>query len=365
MNQRRALAFIFCTVTLDILAFGLMAPVLPRLVLSFLGSDTARAAQIYGLFGTVWGLMQFVGRVISGITAATISTATAYIADVTPPEGRARAFGLIGVAFGLAFIVGPAMGGLLASIDLRLPFWVSAFACLLNAAFGWLVLPESLPPERRMAFSWKRANPVGAMRLLVRQGELIGLAAANFLGQLAHHVLPSVFVLYASYRYAWGASTVGLTLALVGACAAVVQGLLVGPVVARFGERRAMLSGLAFGALGMAIFAWAPSGALFCVGVPVMALWGLAGPSLQGLMSRLVSGSEQGQLQGANTSLVSITGLFGPALFTFTFAHFVDSQAGANLLSGAAFLLSAAILVAALGVSWAVTRKPPAAGQPA
>ncbi len=408
MNSRRALAFIFCTVSLDVLALGLMIPVLPRLVLSFLGGDTARAAEVYGLFATVWGLMQFLfspllgalsdrfgrrpvilfscfglgldyifmavapslgllfaGRVISGIAAATITTSFAYITDVTPVEGRARAFGLVGLAFGLGFIIGPAIGGLLASYGPRLPFWVSAAACLVNVAFGWLVLPESLPVERRMAFSWKRANPVGALRLLARHGELIGLSSANFLGQFAHQVLPSAFVLYASYRYGWGEREVGLTLAFVGACSAVVQGVLVGPVVARLGERLTLLGGLAFGALGMAIYGLAPSGALFCVGVPVMSLWGLSGPAIQGLMTRLVGGSEQGQLQGANASLVSITGLVGPAIFTFTFAYFIGHRPSGIELPGSPFLLATAALLAALAVAWAATRKRPTAGQPA
>jgi DHA1 family tetracycline resistance protein-like MFS transporter len=407
MNARRALVFIFCTVTLDVLALGLMIPVLPRLVLSFMGGDTAGAAEVFGLFATAWGLMQFLfspflgalsdrygrrpvilisclglgldyvymavapslgllflGRVISGITSATFGTAFAYIADVTPAEGRARAFGLVGMAFGFGFVIGPAIGGLLGSLDPRLPFWVSAVACLLNAAFGWLVLPESLPPERRMPFSWARANPIGAFRLLATHAELIGLAAANFFGLLAHQVLPSAFVLYAGYRYGWGERNVGLTLAFVGVCSAVVQGALVGPVVARLGERRTLLGGLAFGALGMAIYGLAPQGALFLAGVPVMSLWGLSGPALQGLMSRLVSSSEQGQLQGANASLNSVTGLIGPAIFTFSFAYFIGRTDGIEL-PGSPFLLATAFLLASLLVAWAVTRPRPAADRPA
>lgn len=396
MNQRRALAFIFCTVSLDVLALGLMIPVLPRIVLGFMGGDTAGAAEMFGAFSTVWALMQFffspllgvlsdrygrrpvilisclglgldyvfmaiapslfllfVGRVISGITSATIGTGFAYIADVTPEKDRARAFGLVGMAFGLGFVVGPAIGGLLGSVDPRLPFWASAAACLLNAAFGWFVLPESLPPERRMAFSWTRANPVGALRLLSAHRELLGLAAVNFLGQLAHQVLPSVFVLYAAYRYGWGETNVGLTLALVGVCSAIVQGGLVGPIVARLGERRTLLLGLLCGALGMAIYGLAATGPWFLVGAPVMSLWGLSGPAMMGLMSRFVSPSEQGQLQGANASLVSIAGLAGPMVFALSFSLLID------LLPGAPFGLAALILVAAFGVAgWATRRRP-------
>jgi len=400
MHTKRALLFIFCTVALDVLALGLMIPVLPRIVLDFMAGDTAGAAGVFGAFATAWGLMQFlfspllgalsdrygrrpvilisclglgldyvfmavapslmllfIGRLISGITAATISTAFAYIADVTPPDGRAKAFGTVGVAFGLGFVVGPAIGGLLGGFDPRLPFWLSAAACLVNAGFGWFVLPESLPQERRMAFSWKRANPVGSLRLLLSQRPLIGLAAVDFVANVAHQVLPSVFVLYAAYRYGWGETAVGLTLAFVGVCSAVVQGLLIGPIVGRIGARRALMLGLLAGALGMAIYGLAPTGPWFYLGAPVMALWGLSGPALQEMMSRLVSPSEQGQLQGANNSSRSVTGLVGPALFTGTFAWLL------GLVPGAPFLLAAALLIVAAGVSWVVTKPSPAAAR--
>src|SRR5262249_19036776 len=157
----------------------------------------------------------FIGRIISGITAATISTAFAYIADVTPPDGRAKAFGIVGVAFGLGFVVGPALGGLIIDIDPRLPLWVSAAACVVNAAVGRLELPETLPPDRRMAFAWKCASPRGALRLLLPHRRLIRLAAVEFVANVAHKVVPSVFVIYAGYRYGWGEAAVGLTLALV------------------------------------------------------------------------------------------------------------------------------------------------------
>jgi len=301
----------------------------------------------------------FVGRLISGITAATISTAFAYIADVTPADGRAKAFGIVGVAFGLGFVVGPAIGGLLGGVDPRLPFWVAALACIINAAFGWFVLPESLPADRRMAFAWKRANPIGSLRLLLSHRNLAGLAAVDFVTNVAHQVLPSVFVLYAAYRYGWGKIAVGLTLAFVGICSAVVQGLLIAPIVGRIGARRALMLGLLMGALGMAIYGLAPTGPWFYLGAPIMALWGLAGPALQEMMSGQVSPSEQGQLQGANSSSRSITGLLGPALFTGTFAWLL------GWLPGAPFLLSAALLVAAAGLSWLVTKASPAGARSA
>lgn len=401
MNSRRALAFIFCTITLDMLAVGIMLPVLPGIVLAFMDGDTAGAAEVFGLFATVWGLMQvvsspflgalsdrygrrpvilisclglgldyifmalapslvllFIGRVISGITAATISTSFAYIADVTTTDNRAKAFGLVGMGFGLGFILGPAIGGLLGGLDPRLPFWVSAAACLINAAFGWFVLPESLPPEKRMAFAWKRANPLGSLRLLGRHRQLIGLAVVDFLANVAHYVLPSVFVLYAAYRYGWGETAVGLTLAFVGICAALVQGLLVGPAVARFGPRRTLFAGLVIGGFGMAVYGLAPTGAWFLIGVPIMALWGIAGPAAMDMMSRRVSESEQGQLQGANSSVRSLAGLFAPGLFTVTFAWLLVS------LPGAPFLLAAALMVVAAVVSWSATAPSPRADPP-
>ncbi|WP_295136317.1 TCR/Tet family MFS transporter [uncultured Reyranella sp.] len=403
MNTRRALAFIFCTVSLDVLALGVMIPVLPTIVLGFMGGDTAGAAEMFGVFATVWALMQFlcspllgalsdrygrrpvilisclglgldyifmalapsllpllVGRIVSGITSATIGTSVAYIADVTKPEERAKAFGLVGMAFGLGFVVGPAIGGLLGSVDSRLPFWVSAAACLANAAFGWFVLPESLPPERRMEFSWKRANSVGSLKLLASHRQLLGLAAVDFLGNFAHQVLPAVFVLYAGHRYGWGETTVGLTLAFVGICTAFVQGGLIGPIVSRLGARRALIVGLLAGAAGMAIYGLAATGPWFWAGVPVMAFWGIAGPALQDMMTRRVSGSEQGQLQGATSASRSIAGLVAPGVFAVLFASTIDS------VPGAAFLLAGALLAAAAVVTWIVTggRTRPAAPVP-
>jgi MFS transporter, DHA1 family, tetracycline resistance protein len=396
--MRAATAFIFVTVVIDVLAMGIVIPVLPRLVESFEGGDTARAAQVYGVFGTAWGLMQFlfmpvmgalsdrfgrrrviliscfglgadyflmalapnltwlfVGRVISGITASSFGTAFAYIADVTPPEKRAGAFGMVGAAFGLGFVLGPALGGVLGQFDPRLPFWAAGAMALVNAAYGFFVLPESLPKEKRSPFLLKKANPVGSLVLLRSHPELSGLALMYFLMQLAHVVLPSVTVLYMGYRYGWNEMQVGLMLAGVGVCSMIVQGGLVKPVVARLGERRALALGLIFGALGFAIYGLATNGTLFLVGIPVMALWGFAGPSAQALMTRHVSPSEQGQLQGAIASITAIAGLFGPAIFTQVFATFIGSRASLHV-PGAPFILAAAMLLAACAISWAATR---------
>jgi MFS transporter, DHA1 family, tetracycline resistance protein len=318
--RKAALAFIFAIVLLDVIALGIVVPVLPKLIETMLGGDTPRAAAIFGLFGTSWALMQFtfapvlgalsdrfgrrpvllismsghgldyvlmalapsllwlfLGRIISGITASSFSTAYAYIADVTPPEKRAGAFGMVGAAFGIGFVLGPALGGLLGTLDPRLPFWVAAAFSLANAAYGWFVLPESLAFEHRMAFGWAHANPVGSLRLFSRHPQLVGLAGVAFLYQLAHVVLPSVTVLYTSYRYGWNNATMGLTLAAVGIASGIVQAALIRPVVDRFGERTALIVGLLCGAAGFSIYGLATTGVGFWSGKPVMALRGWPG----------------------------------------------------------------------------------------
>jgi DHA1 family tetracycline resistance protein-like MFS transporter len=262
---------------------------------------------------------------------------------------------MLGAAFGAGFVIGPAIGGMLGALDPRLPFWAAAAFSLLNGFYGLFVVPESLPPERRMPFAWRRANPLGSLILLRQHGELLGLAAANFLAQMAHVALPVTFVLYAGYRYGWGERAVGFTLALVGACAIVVQAGLIGRFVKRFGERRTLLIGLLFGALGFAVYGLAPSGLLFCVGVPLMALWGLASPTATGLMSKRVSAFEQGQLQGANGSIQGIANLVAPIIFSLLFAYAIGAGRGWNV-PGAPFLLAAVLLVAAAALAWHVTR---------
>jgi MFS transporter, DHA1 family, tetracycline resistance protein len=385
-----AVAFIFVTVLLDMLAIGLIMPILPKLVESFVDNDTARAARIFGVFGTAWALMQFIfspilgslsdrfgrrpvvllsnfglgldyvlmalapsliwlfiGRVISGITSASVSTAFAYIADITPPERRAALFGKVGAAFGAGFILGPAIGGLLGGFDPRLPFWVAAGLSFANTLYGLFILPESLAFDRRAPFRWKSANPVGAFYLLRSDRILAGLSLTNFSAQIAHVVLPSTFVLYATYRYGWDTTTVGLTLAMVGICAMVVQGAGIGPIVRRVGERNALMLGLGCGAAGFLIFGIAPTGPLSWLGIPVMSLWGLSGAALQALNTQRVKPEQQGQLQGATSSVQSVSQLVGPFPFTLTFAYFIGADAPARL-PGAPFLLAAALMLLAL-----------------
>jgi len=397
--SRAAFAFIFVTVLLDMLALGIIIPVLPRLVVDFMGGDASGAAEVLGIFGTAWALMQFlfspmvgalsdrfgrrpvilisniglgldyilmavapslwwlfVGRVISGVTAASISAGYAYVADVTPPEQRAARFGMLGVAFGAGFVLGPAIGGLTGAVDPRLPFWIAAALSLINALYGWLILPESLARERRMAFAWRRANPLGSLKLLRSHRELFGLASINFLDALAHAVLPSMGVLYMLYRYGWDERTVGLVMAGIGLCSIVVQGGLIGPVVGRFGERNALIAGLMFGAAGFFVYGIAPTGMIFLVGVPLMALWGFANASALGLMSRRVGADEQGQLQGANQSLQGIANMIGPGLFALSFAYAIRPESGMHL-PGTPFLLASLLVLAAMAIAWKVTRR--------
>lgn len=402
-----ALVFIFITVMLDMLAIGIIVPVLPKLVVNFLGGDVASGFKMLGWFGTVWAAMQFffapvlgvlsdrygrrpiillsnfglgldyvlmalapnlawlfVGRVISGITAASFPTASAYIADVTPLEKRAAGFGMLGAAFGLGFVLGPALGGLLGQINPRLPFWVAAGLSLANACYGLFVLPESLPQEGRTPFSLRRANPVAALGLLRSHRELFGLTWVVFLSTLAHEIFPSVYVLYASNRFNWSERTVGLTLATAGIGSAVVQSLLTRPAVARLGERGALLAGTCFGVLGFALYGLADRGWLFWLAIPLTSLWGLGGPASQGLMSRRVGASEQGRLQGAMSSLRGITGIIGPGLFTRTAAAFIAGGWASHhgwYLPGAPFLMSSALVLAALGVAMRVTGREDAA----
>lgn len=371
--RRATFVFVFLVVALDMLALGIIVPILPKLVLEFEGGDSAGAAAVYGLFGTVWAAMQFlcapvlgalsdrfgrrrvilmsclglgldyflmawaptlwwlfVGRVISGITSSSFATAYAYIADVTPEGERAGRYGLLGAAFGIGFIIGPALGGLLGSVALRLPFWVAGGLSLLGALYGYFVLPESLPPERRAAFEWRRANPVGALELLRAGRTLAALATVAFLYRAAHDALPSM----------------------------IVQVGLVGRAVQRFGEHRTMLAGLTFGALSFGVYGLAPSGALFVVGILPGALFGLTYPSLLGLLTRQVGDEEQGRLQGAVASLMGIAGVLAPVLFTQTFALAVGPLQFLQA-PGAPFLLAGLLLLVAMPV--ARRAAPPAA----
>jgi DHA1 family tetracycline resistance protein-like MFS transporter len=298
----------------------------------------------------------FLGRAISGVTSASLTTAGAYIADVTPPDKRAAGFGMLSAAFGVGFVLGPAVGGLLGGFNPHFPFWVATAFSLANAMYGAFVLPESLPPEKRTArVPWERANPLGSLKLLRSHPELSGLSVVGFLSALAGQSFPAIWVLFTIYQYHWGTSIIGLSLAMVGITTALVQGFLVRPVVARFGERTALVAGLGFAAIGMTMFGFANTPFLFWTGVAVMAMWGFAPAASQSLMSRRVSPAEQGELQGAISCIRSLTALVGPGLFTLTFAVFMDTER-AWFFPGAAWMLGGLLVAAAVPLAWLATR---------
>ncbi len=403
-SQRRkaAVGFIFATALMDIVSMGIMIPVLPNLVKAFVGGDTARAADYSMVFAITWGLMQFlcspvqgmlsdrfgrrpvlllsvfglgvdylfmalaptlawlfVGRVINGLTSASFSTANAYIADVTEPQNRAKAYGMMGAAFGVGFILGPIVGGWLGSYNLRWPFYLSAALALVNWLYGLFVLPESLPPERRSrSLDWKSANPLGSLTLLASKPGLLMLAAVYFLFQLAHNVFPSIFVLFVGHRFGWGPKEASFMLVATGIGSIIVQAFLVGPVVKRLGERRALLLGLAFEAIAFAIYALASTPLAFYSGVVFGAMSGLIGPGLQGLMTRRVDGTEQGRLQGANSAMVGIAAILGPGLYLSLLAFAVRREATLGL-PGLPILAACALCLASLGMAWRYARPVP------
>jgi DHA1 family tetracycline resistance protein-like MFS transporter len=387
--RKAAVVFIFITVMLDMLALGLIAPVLPKLILDFRGGNAVSAANWLGWFGTIFAAMQFffspvlgvlsdrfgrrpvillsnlglgldyivmalsptigwlfVGRVISGISASSIPTAMAYISDVIPKEKRAGAFGMIGVAFGVGFILGPAIGGPLGDISPRLPFWVAAGFSLANWLYGFLFVPESLPQDRRQDFTLRRANPIGSLVLLRSHSELWKLATLQFLAYVSHEVFV-IWALYAIYRYGWNQSTIGISLAVVGICTAAISGGLTGRIVAWLGERRTLYIGQFFGAVGMVIAGIARGGALYIASIPVISMWNISFPAAQGMMTHRVSEREQGELQGAIQSLRSIAFVIGPFLFSGTFAWFINPKRSFQL-PGAPYYLAAALLFTAM-----------------
>lgn len=400
-RARAGVGFIFVTVFLDTMSFGVLIPVLPLLISKLAGGDAAHQALIYGAFSFVWAAMQFfaspvlgalsdkygrrpiilfsnfgvglqyvlfalsqslpvmfAARILSGVASASAATASAYIADVTTPDKRAAAFGMMGAAFGGGFILGPAFGGWLSTVDPRLPLWIAAGMCTLSGLYGLFVLPESLPPERRRPFDWRRANPVGSFRFLQQRGDLAGLATMKFLADLSHMVFPSVFVLWAAHQLRWGPQHIGSLMAISGTMGVIVQAGLVGRVVRWLGEPRALLLGLSAGIAGLTLYGSAQTPATVYVAICVFALWGFATPAAQALMTQRVSANEQGALQGAIGGLMSLAGVIGPVIYTGIFGYFVSADAPAHV-PGAPFYLSALLLAMALATAFVVTRATP------
>lgn len=394
-SHRPGVAFIFVTLLLDVLGFGLIIPVAPKLVMSLTGGTEGEAATYVGLLAASYALMQFVcapilgvlsdrfgrrpvllvsifgsgldyfamalapsvawlfvTRLINGISGASMTVATAYIADITPEEKRAGAFGLIGAAFGLGFVIGPLLGGLLGQIDIHYPFYAAGAVTLLNWLYGLIVLPESLPADRRRPVRIGRMNPVGAYAGLVRYPLVLGLASALFLLNVAMFALHSTWVLYTGHRYGWGPLQVGLSLFAVGLTAAVVQGFLARKIVPRMGEGRAAIAGIAIGILAYLGYGFATEGWMIYAVIALASLGGIAGPAMQSLIARAVDPTERGTIQGALTSLQSLANIAGPLVGTAVFAYAIAPEPGGlgDRVPGLSFFVCAAL--AALG--WVV-----------
>jgi MFS transporter, DHA1 family, tetracycline resistance protein len=389
-SRTPAIGFIFFTLFIDILGIGLVIPVLPKLIEQYAGGNTSNAAFYSGILTAVYAAMQFicapilgslsdqygrrpvlllalfglgidylllafapnmawlfVGRVIAGATSASISTATAYIADVSPPEKRAQNFGLVGAAFGLGFIAGPALGGVLGNIGLQTPFLVAAGLTLLNWLYGFFILPESLKPENRRAFSWSRANPIGSLAALGRYPVVLSLTGSIVLSNLAQLGLQSTWVLYTDYKFNWTPGDVGISLAIVGLTAAIMQGGLIRILLPKFGEKNAIIIGQITGAISFVLYGLATSGWMMYAIIFAGAIGSIGGPATQGMVSRGVPDNEQGALQGSISSLASLTGVVGPLLSSAAFGYFISDAAPVKI-PGIAFFMGAAFLVLAL-----------------
>lgn len=402
---KHALRFIFITLVFDVLGFGLLIPVAPKLVEKLLNNGTggteAQAAPIVGmlmstfyffsfLFAPLLGVLSdrfgrrpiiliallgsgidffaqalapsltwlFITRAINGISGASFTVASAYIADVTPPEKRAAGFGMIGAAFGLGFVIGPVLGGWLGQIDIRLPFFVAGGLTVLNWLYGCFVLPESLPKDRRGKIDFSRTNPVGAFVSLTRYPMVLGLAASLFLLNIAQFILHSTWALYTSHRYHWEPFQVGTSLFTVGVTAAIVQGGLTRRVIPVLGERRSLLFGILIGAFAYLGYGAAPQGWMIYVVIVLGSIAGIGQPACQAIITKHVGADEQGAVQGALTSLQSVAGIFGPLIGGNILAYFISDTASIYL-PGASFFVSALLSLAGLAVAaWAIGRAP-------
>jgi len=396
MSQERgnALTFIFITILIDVIGLGIIIPILPKLITELTGGGMSEASRYGGWLMFSYAIMQFLfapimgglsdrygrrpvlllslfglgvdyvflafapsigwlflGRFLAGITGASFTTAGAYIADVSPPEKRAQNFGLIGAAFGMGFIIGPVIGGLLGGFGSRAPFIASAILSLLNCLYGYFILPESLSPEHRRAFDWKRANPVGSLLQLKRYPVILGLMGCLLCIYVAGHATQSTWSYFTMEKFQWDEKWVGYSLGFVGLTIGLVQGLLTRVLIPKLGQVRAVFIGLLLYAVGFMCFAFATQGWMMFAFMIPFALGGIAGPSLQGIIAGQVSPSEQGELQGILTSLVSATSIVGPVLMTGLFAWFTAKETPVYF-PGAPFLMGA--VLTALGMLLAI-----------
>ena len=395
-DRKAAVGFIFITLLIDVMGWGLIIPVMPELI-SQLKHISINEASPYGalllsvyaftqfIFAPIIGNLSdkygrrpvllasllgfgidylflalaptygwlFVGRVIAGITGASFTTASAYIADVSTPETRAKNFGMIGAAFGLGFVIGPALGGLLAGLGVRAPFYAAAILCLLNCLYGYFVLPESLSKENRRDFHWKRANPLGSLRLLKRNPAIGGLAFSFFLIYLASQAVQGNWNFFTIYRFNWSEKMVGISLAVVGLLVGVVQGGLIRFINPKLGNEKSIYVGLLLYTLGLVLFAFATEGWMMFAFLVPYCLGGIAGPALQSLLAGHVPQNEQGELQGALTSLMSITTIIGPLIMNNLFKYFTTDNAPFHF-PGVSFLLGAIFMLLSVVIAWYV-----------
>jgi DHA1 family tetracycline resistance protein-like MFS transporter len=390
-SRPAALSFIFITVLIDFIGFGIILPVLPELIAKLIHGGLSDAARYGGWLLFAYAFMQFlfapvlgglsdrfgrrpvllfslfgfgidylflafaptigwlfVGRLVAGITGASFTTASAYIADISTPEKRAQNFGMLGAAFGLGFIIGPALGGQLGEFGTRVPFIAASALTLLNWLYGYFILPESLPKENRRKFEWKRANPVGALVQLKKYPAVAGLILSLVLIYIAVHAVQSTWTYYNMEKFHWTKKWVGYSLGFVGLMITIVQAGLIRVIIPRLGQSKSLYMGLFLYSLGMLLFGLATQGWMMFAFTVVYCLGGITGPALQGIISSHVPANEQGELQGALTSLMSVTSIVGPLLMTNLFAYF--TKAGAPIqLPGAPFLFgSLLVLVSAL-----------------
>jgi MFS transporter, DHA1 family, tetracycline resistance protein len=391
-SRQAALGFIFITLLIDITGWGIIIPVMPKLIEQLIHGDVSAASKYGGWLTFTYALMQFVcapilgnlsdrfgrrpvllfslfgfgldyifqsfaptiawlfvGRAIAGITGASFTTASAYIADISTHENRAKNFGMVGAAFGLGFIIGPVIGGLLGQFGPRVPFYAAAGLCLLNWLYGYFILPESLSMEHRRKFEWKRANPVGALMHLQKYPALIGLFISLMFVYIAAHAVQSNWSFFTIYRFNWNAKMIGISLGVIGLFVGLVQGVLIRFVNPKLGNERSVYIGLLLYSIGMLLFSFATQSWMMFVFLIPYCLGGIAGPALQAIISSHVPPNEQGELQGSITSLMSATSIVGPLLMTNLFYFFTQKNApvhyaGAPFLLGAILLLSSALI---------------------
>ncbi|TCC90259.1 MFS transporter [Pedobacter frigiditerrae] len=398
-TKKSTLGFIFITILIDCIGFGIIIPVLPDLIKEISGKSLANASEYGGLLLVAYSIAQFIfapivgglsdkygrrpillisllglgidyiflsfaptlawlflGRIIAGITGASFTTAMAYIADISTPEKKAQNFGMVGVAFGLGFTIGPLIGGLFSEMGLRVPFMISAGLTLLNWFYGYFILPESLAKENRREFSWKRANPIGSLKSVSKYPAIIGLVIALLLLYIASHSVQSNWGYYVKEKFNWDPKMIGYSLTVVGIAVAIVQGGLIRIVIPKIGSKKAIMLGLSLYAIGFTLFAFATNGLMMMIFILPYCLAGIGNPAMQTIISNQVPDNAQGEIQGIVTGMQSLGAIIGPFLMAFIFAHFIDKN-NSIYFPGAPFILSAILALISLFITISALRK--------